>query len=284
MVPAPIVEAVAVGTAQDGGVPQAGCTCPTCNQARSNPAQRRLVASLALIDRQAHASWLIDATPHLPDQLDRLQQIAPDCPLQGLLLTHAHIGHYTGLIHFGREVINSRGMPVYVTPAMAAFLRSNGPWSQLIHLENLAPYTVQPNQALALSSRLQITPLLVPHRSEFSDTLAVQISGPDRTLFYCPDIDRWEAWDRELPDYLAGIDIALLDGTFYSSEELPGRDLREIPHPLIRDTAGRLRESPCLVRFIHINHSNPLLQPGPARDWLAGLGMGIAAEGERWTL
>lgn len=278
------VEALLLGSAQDGGVPQAGCRCANCESARRDSARQRLVASLALIDHGAGASWLIDASPDFPRQLDLLAAHAPDCPLAGIVLTHAHIGHYTGLIHLGREVMGARDVPLYATASMAAFLEANGPWSQLVSLGNVALRIVAPDKPLALSPALTITPLAVPHRAEFSDTMAILAQGPRRRLFYCPDIDRWELWDRELPAFLAQVAVALLDGTFYSGDELPGRDLAEIPHPLVTDTTALLAGSGLSAGFIHLNHSNPLLTEGPELAWLNAQGHWIGREGMVWAL
>lgn len=278
------VEALLVGSAQDGGVPQAGCHCTSCDAARRDPAQRRLVAGLALIDRRAGASWLIDATPHFPAQLDRLTNYAPGCPLAGIILTHAHIGHYTGLIHLGREVMGATGLPLYTTAQMAAFLRANGPWSQLVALGNVALRELAPGMPAQLSPDLAIRPLAVPHRAEFSDTVALLAHGPRRRIFYCPDIDRWEQWDHALPSLLGATDIALLDGTFFSDGELPGRDMAEIPHPPVQQTVAMLAGSGISAGFIHLNHSNPLLHDGPERAWLAAQGHWVGREGMAWSL
>jgi pyrroloquinoline quinone biosynthesis protein B len=278
------VEALLLGSAQDGGVPQAGCRCATCAGARRDPARRRLVACLALIDYAAGASWLIDATPDFPHQLDLLATHAPSCPLAGIILTHAHIGHYTGLIHLGREVMGATGMPLLVTAPMATFLTTNGPWSQLVSLGNVVLREIIPGKPVALSPVLSITPVAVPHRAEFSDTLAIVAQGPRRRLGYCPDIDRWEPWAQALPDFLAGVAVALLDGTFYSGAELPGRDMTAIPHPPVVETVARLAGSGHSVGFIHLNHSNPLLHAGPELAWLAAQGHWVGREGMAWAL
>jgi pyrroloquinoline quinone biosynthesis protein B len=138
------VEAILLGTAQDGGVPQAGCYCAHCAPARSDLALRRWVACLGLVDRVARKSWLVDATPDLREQLHALHRLAPDCPLTGIVLTHAHIGHYAGLIHLGREAWNTKGLPVYASSRMACFLRENAPWSQLVALGNVQLHVLQP--------------------------------------------------------------------------------------------------------------------------------------------
>lgn len=279
-----LVEALLLGSAQDGGVPQAGCRCDTCAGARRDPVRRRLVASLALIDHGAGASWLVDATPDFPRQLDLLAAHAPGCPLAGIILTHAHIGHYTGLIHLGREVMGVAGMPVYATAPMARFLTANGPWSQLVDLGNVSLRALVPDEPVALSPRLTVTPVAVPHRAEFSDTIAVLAEGPGRRLFYCPDIDRWEQWEHALPEFLTQHDIALLDGTFYSGDELPGRNMAEIPHPPVVETVALLESSGLSAGFIHLNHSNPLLHDGPERTWLAAQNHWVGREGMTWAL
>ena len=108
--------------------------------------------------------------------------------------------------------------------------------------------------------------------------------GPARRLFYCPDIDAWDRWVHDLQRFVAGMDVALLDGTFFGADELAGRDLSQIPHPLAADTAEQLAGVDCDVRLIHLNHSNPLQGPGPERDWLAARGIRTGTFGARWRL
>lgn len=278
------VQAILLGTAQDGGVPQAGCDCVYCAPARSDPTRRQWVVCLGLADQATRQSWLIDATPDLREQLHALHGLAQDCPLAGIVLTHAHIGHYAGLIHLGREAWNTRGLAVYASARMADFLRENAPWSQLVALGNISLRLLSPDRETRLSPNLHLTPMPVPHRDEFSDTLAFIVRGPARRLFYCPDIDSWERWEHDLKDLLTEMDVALLDGTFFSADEIQGRDLGQIPHPLVTDTARRLAGVDCDVRLIHLNHSNPLHRPGPERDWLATQGMGVGISGTRWRL
>ncbi|MFN2217902.1 MAG: MBL fold metallo-hydrolase [Anaerolineae bacterium] len=278
------IEAILLGTAQDGGVPQAGCTCDHCRAARADARLRQRVSCLGLVDRDAGQSWLIDATPDFREQLHALHEWAPNCPLAGIAITHAHIGHYTGLMHLGREAADMQGLPLYVSARMADFLRENGPWSQLVGLSNIELRSLMPDQEVQLSPRLWLTPLTVPHRDEYSDTLAFVARGPQRRLFYCPDIDGWDRWGRDLRQVVGEVDVALLDGTFFSADELPGRDIAQIPHPLATDTAQRLAGVDREVHLVHLNHSNPLLQPGAERAWLAERGIGVGTAGMRWRL
>ncbi len=279
-----MAHALLLGTAQDAGLPQAGCYCPNCVNARADPSARGLATSLGLIDPAQNAGWLIDATPDFREQMHLLQRAAPECALRGILLTHAHMGHYLGLAHLGREAMNIHELPVYVTPSVSAFLQQNGPWSQLVNQRNIALCAIQPGERFWLTSGLSVLPVAVPHRAEYSDTLAYVISGPTRSLFYCPDIDRWELWDRDLAQFLQSISIALLDGTFFSGDELPGRNMAAIPHPPVKETAARLAGSPCEIVFIHLNHSNPLWRASSEREWLEGQGMKVGQQGMLWEL
>lgn len=275
------VEAVLLGMAQDGGLPQPGCQCPNCQAVRDGKALRQLVVSLGLVDGAAGKSWLIDATPDFPAQVDELSARAP---LAGVLLTHAHMGHYPGLLYLGPEAMNARLTPVYATPRMANFLRSNAPWSGLSEKGHIELIEVRPNQKITLSPDLNAIPIAVPHRDEYSDTVAWLIRGPRRSLFYCPDIDHWRSFQPNLRTWLAGVDVALLDGSFFHPAELPGRDLSQIPHPLVTETARLLTGVTTRVTFIHLNHTNPLWRPGPERTWLEARGFDVGGFGERWRL
>jgi pyrroloquinoline quinone biosynthesis protein B len=173
---------------------------------------------------------------------------------------------------------------------MARFLRENGPWSQLVALGNLELREIQPGAgggeggAVELGEGVAVRAVAVPHRDEYTDTVGFRIEGPRATVLYVPDTDSWDAWGGRLDEVLEGVDVALVDATFYSAGELPGREVSEIGHPLITDSlerfgdavhAGRLR-----VHFIHLNHSNPALDPrSPERRAIEAAGFRVAEEG-----
>ncbi len=288
----PVPYTVVLGVAQDAGHPQPGCREPCCRPAWADPTLGHLVSCLGIVDPAGGQRWLIDATPNLPQQLHALDALQPrneaGPALDGIFLTHAHTGHYTGLMHLGRETMASDRLPLYAMPRMAQFLRSNGPWSQLVELDNIELRPLQTGQATALSDSLSIEPFVVPHRDEFSETVGFVVSGAGRRLAWLPDIDAWQRWDRRLADLVSEVDIAFIDGTFYDHSELP-RDLDEIPHPLITESmdllAGLPAEARARVRFIHLNHTNPVLQP-ESRERAAVLerGFGIGHRGERFEL
>src|SRR4051812_37327972 len=215
-----------LGIAQDGGYPQAGCNRADCVSAWRDPKLRRRVASLAIIDPQSHQRWMLDATPDFPSQLRTIEEAAPrsgNAPLlDGILLTHAHIGHYLGLAQLGREVLGAKSIPVYATPSMAKFLRENRPWSRLVAAGNIDVREIEPGKELELTPSLHVTPIRVPHRDEDSDTVAYLVRGPAKKLLWLPDIDKWEKWDRRLTEILKNPDVtAFVDGTFFSAEEIP---------------------------------------------------------------
>jgi pyrroloquinoline quinone biosynthesis protein B len=296
-----------LGTAQDGGFPHAACACDRCAAARRDPSLARKVASLAVVLPLSGSSggrvYLIDATPDLPEQLELLADVrdpppgrADRAPVDGVLLTHAHMGHYLGLAWFGYESVHTRGLPVWATPRMARFLRENGPWSQLVALGNVELRELQPGAgarggggAVELGDSVAVRAVSVPHRDEYTDTVGFRIEGPRATVLYVPDTDSWDAWGDRLDEVLEGVDVALVDATFYSAGELPGREVSEIGHPLVTDSlerfgdavhAGRLR-----VHFIHLNHSNPALDPrSPERRAIEAAGFHVAEEGEEIPL
>jgi pyrroloquinoline quinone biosynthesis protein B len=271
-------EALLLGSAQDAGVPQAGCQCVNCQNLNE------FASCLGLIDHTARAMWMIDATPNFPAQLHQLQQYAAGYTFKGLLLTHAHMGHYLGLAHLGREGMNAQALPVYATDSVCKFLKAHAPWSMLISERNVDLQVLKPEHDLRLSAALTVWPTLVPHRAEFSDTVAYVVCGERASLFYCPDIDRWESWTHDLSTFLKTKDVALLDGTFFDDGELPQREMSQIPHPRVTETVKRVEGSPGQVYFIHLNHTNPLWREGAERAWLKSKGCAVGRRGTRWQL
>jgi pyrroloquinoline quinone biosynthesis protein B len=279
-----MLKAILLGNAQDAGVPQAGCACANCRAAWASAAHRKWVSALGLLDVNANQWFLIDATPDFREQFHHMQTEAPGARLAGLLITHAHIGHYAGLIHLGYEAMAAQGLPTYGTRRLNDFLRAHAPWSQLVEQGTIVLRELTPGEWRTLTPTLSVRPLLVPHRDEWSDTIAFVVRGPTRQLLYLPDIDDWGQWAHPLNEIVAGVDVALLDGSFFSPAELPERDIAAIGHPPVTDTVNRLAGPAADVRFIHLNHSNPLHRPGPEREWLKAQGMTVGKAGDEWPL
>lgn len=279
-----------LGVAQDAGYPQAGCYQPHCMPGWENHSLRRGATSIALIDPTAGAKYLFDATPNLPEQLYRLEVEAPSAQyaLGGVFLTHAHIGHYAGLMYFGHEAMGGDQIPVYAMPRMTAFLTGNGPWSQLVDYQNIVLKPLSHNKPVILAG-LSVTPILVPHRDEFSETVGYLISSAKKSALFIPDINKWSLWDIQLATMIQQVDYALLDATFFGDGELPGRDMSAVPHPLVTETMGALDHLPADQRnkvwFIHMNHTNPMLDPSSTEAQLViSAGYNIAKPGSRLPL
>lgn len=281
-----------LGIAQDGGVPQAGTRQPPAWR----PADlRRLVTCLAVVDPSEDRRYLFEATPDLREQLAILDRVAPTPRIpgiDGIFLTHAHIGHYTGLMFLGHESMGAKGVPVYAMPRMAAFLREHGPWSQLVRYRNIELQELASGEPVRLGGGLSVTPFPVPHRQEFSEVVGYRIDGPNRSVLFIPDIDSWDDLDAagtRIEDLLAAVDVAYLDATFFADGEIPGRDMSTFPHPKIVESMARFAPLPAeeraKVRFIHLNHTNPALgHDTEARRRIVAGGFRVAEEGERLDL
>jgi pyrroloquinoline quinone biosynthesis protein B len=259
-----------LGTAQDAGVPQMGCDTPFCRKAWRDPKLREMVSSIALVDPDSGSRWIFDATPDLPEQFELLKSATGDRSnrIDGVFLTHAHIGHYTGLMYLGRESMNTYGVKVYAMPRMKTLLEQNAPWSQLVDLGNIDIRPLADKTPILLNDRLSVEPFLVPHRDEFSETVGYRIRSGSKTIVYIPDIDKWQKWSTRLTDVIRSSDRVLIDGTFYADGEI-ARPMSEVPHPFVSETMALLKDLPAAERgkvyFIHFNHSNPLVQKNAAK-------------------
>jgi len=166
-------------------------------------------------------------------------------------------------MYLGREAMGAKSVPVFVMPRMKSYLENNGPWSQLVELKNIQLIQMIDNERVKLGEYLTLTPILVPHRDEFSETVGFSVASNEKNLLFIPDIDKWDRWHLSLDQIIGEYDHLLLDGTFYDGRELPGRNMEEIPHPFVVETNELLKalslEEKEKVQFIHLNHTNPLL-------------------------
>ncbi len=283
-------EIMILGVAQDAGYPQALCYKPHCLPGWQNKEKRLTATAIAVINLPGRSKLLFEATPHMPEQLYQLEQAAPSdlFKLDGVFLTHAHIGHYTGLMFFGHEAVGAHKTPVYAMPRMSAYLRENGPWSQLVKYKNIDLKPLQ-NETTVDIKGIQVTPVLVPHRDEFSETVGYFINGPSKTALFIPDINKWQLWDKNLIEQVKSVDYALIDATFYEDGEIPGRAMADIPHPFVVESMAMFADQPdsekAKVHFIHMNHTNPLLNAASEQTKeVLKAGFNIARPGMRLAL
>ncbi len=257
---------VVLGTIQDGGSPHIGCKKNCCKDLFANPDKNRMVVCLGIIDPDNKKNYLFEATPDLPMQIKKLKALCsfkePETP-DAIFVTHAHIGHYAGLMYLGKEALNAKEIEVFAMPRMKSFIEQNGPWSQLVNSKNILLRALKSDSSVSLTSNLKVTPFKVPHRDEFSETVGYIIEGPNKKVLFIPDIDKWQKWDRDIGEALQKVDYAFIDATFYDGEEINNRDISEIPHPFIIESIQCFKGLPLTERkkiyFIHFNHTNPAI-------------------------
>ena len=253
-----------LGTIQDGGIPHMGCSKECCSNYFLSKKSRIGVSSLGVSNLKHNTNYIIDATPNINFQLiDLIGNADPSKKLNGIFLTHAHMGHYAGLLNFGRESLNSKNIPLYLMPKFYNFILNNGPWNQLVELNNIKLNKIYNREKVILHNNLSFTPIQVPHRDEYSETVGYVIEGVHKQVLYIPDIDKWAKWQVSIVEMIKSVDYAFLDGTFFDEKEINNRDISEIPHPFIIESLKLFKEldesEKSKVYFIHLNHTNPVL-------------------------
>lgn len=259
---------IILGTIQDAGSPQIACNKKCCANLYQTPDDNRKIISLGLFDSKNNKTYLFEATPDIATQMKTItnyKQQGTKETVDGIFLTHAHIGHYTGLMFLGKEAMDAKNVPVYVMPKMKDFLINNGPWNQLITRQNVKLFEIENEKGVQLSESIKVTPVLVPHRDEYSETVGYKIKGPNKSALFIPDIDKWDKWDKNIINEIKQVDYAFLDATFYSGKEINNRDISQIPHPFIIESIEKFKALSSTEKnkiiFIHFNHTNPVINP-----------------------
>jgi len=273
-----------LGSAQDAGVPQIGCDCSNCLYARKNPKFIRLGPSIAILDNEKEYCYLIDASPDIKHQVEIIKRNVPKVktqktlPISGVFLTHAHFGHVSGLWTLGKECIDTLEITVFSSEKMGEFLVNNHPFSHMIERKNLSLSAMKINQKYPIED-FWITSFPVPHRDEYADTVGYIIER-NKKILYLPDLD---CWTEDLTKLVESVDIALIDGSFYSKDELPGRD--DVPHPPIKETMELLDPTKTEIYFTHFNHTNLILnKEGKERKEILEKGFKIAFDGLKFKI
>mmetsp|Transcript_787 Transcript_787/g.1196 ORF Transcript_787/g.1196 Transcript_787/m.1196 type:complete len:294 (+) Transcript_787:977-1858(+) len=293
-----MVELTVLGIAQDGGRPQAGCLKSCCSTL--TPSDVRYPVALGIVDHDG-STHLIEASRHLGEQLRFIWKLPTggDKKNKGIdhvWITHAHLGHVDGLGLLGREAMNAEGIHLHVSESMANLIRRTPSWNLLADLGVFDIEIFNREERFFQSSTLQIEHVAIPHRAELSDMHGFIIRGLHKSLFFLPDQDSWEdtlsAHDcRSIRHFLQKmrVDIALIDGTFWSFDELADmRDQTQVPHPPVAQTlnflGSRLPQDPEIL-FIHLNHTNPLFDLSSAQyQTLQGMGWKVATQGMKFVL
>jgi pyrroloquinoline quinone biosynthesis protein B len=289
------LEWIVLGAAQDAGAPQIG---NPDDPAWNDPSLRMFATSGALVDHDQSRRYLFEATPMITEQLNLLNRLAPmdkaGLGLDGIFITHAHMGHYGGLMFLGFEAANADAIPVYAMTRLKAYFETNGPWDQLVKYDNIALHEVFEREPKVLDPDYSVTPYQVPHRDEYSEVASFIVETAGKDVLFLPDIDHWHEWEDEfgirVEDMIERSDLAFIDATFFDDDELPGRDMSEIPHPRVRFTMDRFDESlapehRAKINFVHLNHTNPVrFVDSPESQHVAARGYNVARRGDRHCL
>ena len=271
-----MMKILVLGSAQDAGVPQIGCLCANCKEARKNRAFERFGPSIALLHPRKKFCYIIDASPDIKQQIEIIRNhltINNNFPITAIFLTHAHYGHCSGLWQLGKECISVKNLPVYCTSKMKSFLATNHPFHHLIDDKNIQINDFLIDEELDFEG-FSIKSFEVPHRNEFADTVGYKIKS-DKTLIYLPDIDDW---NDQILEIISEADFALIDGTFYSSTELPRSIV--VPHPPIDRSIELMKDFDTKIYFTHLNHTNKILiRNGKEKKEIIKKGFKIASDG-----
>ena len=273
-----------LGIAQDGGRPQPGCQRPCCQDLSA--VDYRSPVSLGIKTKNG-TTILIEATRDLGRQLITFGE--PN--IDHLFLAHAHLGHVDGLGLLGRETMSARGIPLHSSPSMQNLIKSTPAWALLLE-QGVFELTEIGHVKI---DDVVIESIAIPHRAELSDMHAFVLRGKEHSVLFLPDHDSWDQTlaahsASSIREWLKEIEVthALLDGTFWSGDELQGRDMSVVPHPTIQDSLSRLGERQSgdpEIYFTHFNHTNPVYQmDGSEYQKIIQLGWRVSTEGQRINL
>jgi len=267
--------------------------CISVHEGRSN---ELYPVSIGIID-QEDRFHLVEASRTLSRQLriwakahpKKNLEIAP--PIESVTLTHLHLGHIDGLGQFGREAMGRQNIrllgskPLIDDLAKKSYL---GPFSAEI---------VQNGSSVILGKGVSVEFHRVPHRDhETGETHAIVVRGIKKSLLFLPDHDTWletlrlqnvksiREWIQQLK-----VDVALIDGTFFCRNEVAGRreDSAGIPHPPISETLellGKRVDGDAEIFFIHLNHTNPVIDDPEKKRQVEALGWHIGEQGHVWDI
>lgn len=275
-----------LGSAAGGGVPQWNCACDNCSAARAGRRVQRTQSGLA-VSADGERWLLLNCSPDIGAQIQSFAPLHPrkprGTPIAGILFTDANVDHLGGLATLRqsgqhRFIIRSSAIVRAIATAQAAY----APFSQPPHRWLESPLDV-PCQATSeddiVGNQLAVRALSVPGTTPGYDgrrrmpgaVVAYEVSDLDckNRLLFAPV---FSSVDAALHAAIASVQVAFVDGTFYTADELVAQHLlpkraESLGHQSVAGEAGtleRLRGIGTRVIFTHLNNSNPMLEPSSA--------------------
>jgi pyrroloquinoline quinone biosynthesis protein B len=299
------VQAIVLGSAAGGGVPQWNCRCPICQLAREGDPRVTARTQSSLAVSPDGERWLVlNASPDIRQQIAQTSDLHPragsrNSPIEAVLLTSAEVDHVAGLLTLRER----QPLAIYATPQILNTLALN-PIFDVLASGVVMRHPVQLGQSIEPVGGLFATafgvvgkvPLWREHENSaandgFGSTVGVMLEAAGKRIAYVPGC----AWvDDDLLRRIAGIDVLLFDGTVFHDDELVRAGVgektgRRMGHmPMEGDDGSMARLSDVIVSrsiYVHINNTNPVLIEGSAeRRLVESRGWTVAYDGLRIVL
>jgi pyrroloquinoline quinone biosynthesis protein B len=301
-----------LGSAAGGGFPQWNCSCANCHRLRSGSLRGSARTQTQIAFSPDSKIWfLVGASPDLRTQILATSELAPDdqapsrSPIAGVFLPSADVDSIMGLLHL-REF---QSFFVFSTAALQRILkkenrifgvleRSDPPvqWRILSSKGRLGCHLSEsPGEAPAFVCAT------IPLGDTYPDYVSTEVSRTlptdeatigfsfehrGKSLFIAPSLSgRNQEWTK----HAASADVVLVDGTFWSDDELvhtgrSSKTARDMGHLPISGPGGLLEQFPRSSRgrrvLIHVNNTNPILdEDSPEHRAVLDAGFEIAYDG-----
>jgi pyrroloquinoline quinone biosynthesis protein B len=293
-----------LGSAAGGGFPQWNCNCRNCDGVRKGTIRARARTQSSIAVSGNGADWvLFNASPDLLTQFRAFPRLQPgravrDTAVRAVVLIDAQIDHTTGLL-----MLREGGrLAVYCTQRVRDDLTRGNPlfgilehfcgvdWHPIVADPGVTFFVADaPGLSFTAVPLKSKPPPYSPHRNEPrpGDNIGVHIvdARSRGSLFYAPGLGEIEP---HLRPFLAEADCVMLDGTFWTDDELirlgistkRARDMGHLP----QSGPGGMLEAlePLRARkiLIHVNNTNPILdEDSPERAALEAAAIEVAYDG-----
>lgn len=290
------MQLMVLGAAAGGGLPQWNCGCRNCDDARAGKIPSMTQSSVA-VSLDGVAWVVLNASPDIRTQLAELTQMHPPAlrgtPISAVVLTNGDIDHIAGLLTLREKT----AFDLYATRAGLGIVEKNSVF-RVLDPEFVRPQRIDLDIAFEPLPGLAVTPFAVPGKVALflegdvvnveelgEQTVGLMLEGDGRRAAYIPGCATVPDW---LLDRLNGIDLLLFDGTVWNNDEMAqtgtgkktGARMGHVPLNGPHGSLASFERFDARKIFIHINNTNPILQPdAPERAEVLARGWEIAADG-----
>jgi pyrroloquinoline quinone biosynthesis protein B len=300
-----------LGTAAGGGFPQWNCACLNCEGVRRGTIKARpRTQSCAAVSADGQRWFLLNASPDIRVQIESFAPLLPrgtvrGTAIQGILVTNADLDHTLGLLMLregGRLSVHATSS---VRRALDEGLRLTEVLDHYGGVEwhqppaNLAPLTCADGTSSGLRFAAFAVPGKLPRYREGrtspseEDNVGYQLvdESTGGRLVYVPGL---AALNGEVLARLRDADALLLDGTFWSDEEMQtlgvgtasAREMGHLPVGSENGSLAVLASLPAARKiYVHINNTNPMLrEDSPQRRAVEKAGIEVGWDGLEFSL